>query len=66
MLCKCFMFIVRDGQTDTEKETQAEKQRQNNYIPLKILKIGAGEMSQRVRALTTLPKVLSSNPHMCI
>jgi hypothetical protein len=26
----------------------------------------AGEMAQRVRALTTLPKVLSSNPHMCI
>jgi hypothetical protein len=24
--------------------------------------IGAGEMAQRVRALTALPKVLSSNP----
>ena len=25
--------------------------------------LGAGEMAQRVRALTALPEVLSSNPH---
>ena len=28
----------------------------------RILDIGAGEMAQRVRTLTTLPKVLSSSP----
>jgi hypothetical protein len=33
------------------------------YIKIHIfLKTGAGEMAQWVRALTTLPKVLSSNP----
>jgi hypothetical protein len=30
--------------------------------PLKVF-IRAGEMAQRVRALTVLPKVLSSNPN---
>ena len=31
-------------------------------IQLKILLMGAGEMAQRLRAPTALPKVLSSNP----
>jgi hypothetical protein len=32
-------------------------------LPQKLLKdFGAGEMAQRLRALTALPKVLSSNP----
>jgi hypothetical protein len=30
---------------------------------VKILQRGAGEMAQRVRALTALPKVMSSNPN---
>ena len=62
MLCKCFMFIVRDRQDrqadrQTQRETQAEIQRQNNYIPLKNLKIlnrpesliGIGKKIQRGR-----------------
>jgi len=35
----------------------------NKIKPLKKkIKIGAGEMAQRLRALTLLPEVLSSNP----
>jgi hypothetical protein len=33
-----------------------------NCNSIKILQIGAGEMAQWLRALTALPKVLSSNP----
>jgi hypothetical protein len=34
----------------------------HTYInDLKIIKIGAGEIAQRLRALTALPEVLSSN-----
>jgi hypothetical protein len=34
----------------------------NKGKPFKISKQGAGEMAQRLRALTALPNVLSSNP----
>jgi hypothetical protein len=33
-----------------------------NYLLLEVIYWGAGEMAQRLRALTALPKVLSSNP----
>jgi hypothetical protein len=33
-----------------------------SLITIKTFEIGAGEMAQWVRALTALPKVLSSNP----
>jgi hypothetical protein len=32
------------------------------YMPVKMEKLGAGEMAQRLRALTALLKVLSSIP----
>jgi hypothetical protein len=33
-----------------------------NILRTKLANVGAGEMAQRVRALTALPEVLSSNP----
>jgi hypothetical protein len=35
---------------------------QRHIVEVKKLKVGAGEMAQQVRALTALPKVMSSNP----
>jgi hypothetical protein len=43
------------------REHYREKFKKKNSVTRKI-KIGAGEMAQRLRALTALPKVLSSNP----
>jgi hypothetical protein len=37
--------------------------RQNTHtLKIKLINLGADEMDQQVRALTALPKVLSSNP----
>jgi len=35
---------------------------QNHKKKFKNVSVGAGEMAQRLRALTVLPEVLSSNP----
>jgi hypothetical protein len=36
-------------------------QKEADFLPTRMQGLGAGEMAQQVRALTTLPKVLSSN-----
>jgi hypothetical protein len=33
-----------------------------SHLELRVRILGAGEMAQQVRTLTSLPKVLSSNP----
>jgi hypothetical protein len=48
------------GQPGLHRETLSRKTKQNKTKQNKTE--GAGEMAQRLRSLTALPKVLSSNP----
>jgi hypothetical protein len=55
-----------NNKTKTIKQQQQQKQKQSEkgkvYVVFKNQFQGAGEMAQWVRALTALPKDLSSNP----
>ena len=54
------LYIEKKGRK--RRKRKKRKRRRNRRRMLKKAYAGAGEMAQRLRTLTALPKVLSSNP----